>query len=94
MTAGTFGTTGGVTWFRFTVDAAAPKPHRDGESQESCPRPAMPLSRKTAPLSTTSASTVTTSSGIVLSEESTEPRSAARRHRRDREHGYRQHEFH
>src|ERR1700757_4094308 len=62
---------GGVTLFRSTVEAAAAKPHRDGESQESCDRPAMLLSRMIPPLRTTSTSTETTSSGIVLSEELT-----------------------
>jgi hypothetical protein len=56
---------------RLEVDAAAAKPQREGDSQESWSRPGWPLMRNTPPLSTTWARTVTTISGIVLSEELT-----------------------
>src|ERR1022692_3261844 len=61
----------GEIWFRLEVDAVAAKPHRDGENQENCSRPAFPFSGNTPPLSTTWTKTTTTSSGMVLSDELT-----------------------
>jgi hypothetical protein len=59
-----------VCWmtFRFTVDATAAKPQRDGEIHETCSSPTWPATGKMPPVRTTWNMTATTSSGMVLSE--------------------------
>src|SRR5215472_18314141 len=57
---------GGEIWVRLTVDAVAPNPHRDGVSQASCSRPALPDSAMTPPERMICTIDTSTSSGIVF----------------------------
>jgi hypothetical protein len=61
----------GVILFRFTLEAVSANSQREGDSQESWLRPALPFSAKTPPLRMTWHMTDTTSRGAVWSEDFT-----------------------
>ncbi len=59
---------GGMITFRLEVDAVSAWPHRDGDSHQTCSRPALPARASTPPIRMTSTTTTTIRMGIVFSE--------------------------